>query len=52
MGLAHGCRLRRSVKRDEVLQRADVEIPEGRLCDRLRAEQDAFFAGARSSGKS
>ena len=43
MGLAEGCRLRRDVARDEVLSYADVELPAGRLCDRLRDEQDAVF---------
>jgi predicted homoserine dehydrogenase-like protein len=43
MGLSEGARLRRSVRRDEAITRADVELPEGRLADRLRAEQDARF---------
>jgi predicted homoserine dehydrogenase-like protein len=43
IGLAEGARLRRDVAKDEVLTRADVELPAGRLCDRLRAEQDARF---------
>ena len=43
MGLSEGARLRRSVRRDEALTRADVELPEHRLADRLRAEQDARF---------
>jgi len=43
MGLSEGARLRRSVRKDEALTRADVELPEGRLADRLRAEQDARF---------
>jgi predicted homoserine dehydrogenase-like protein len=46
MGLANGCRLTRDLRRDEVLTYADVEIPEGRLCDRLRREQDAYFMAA------
>ena len=45
MGLAEGCRLRRDVPKDAVLAYADVEIPPGRLIDRLRAEQDAAFPG-------
>jgi predicted homoserine dehydrogenase-like protein len=44
MGLAEGCKLRRSVERDRVLTFDDVELPEGRLCDRLRHEQDERFA--------
>jgi predicted homoserine dehydrogenase-like protein len=41
IGLAEGCRLRRAVAKDEVLAYDDVEVPDGRLADRLRAEQDA-----------
>jgi predicted homoserine dehydrogenase-like protein len=41
IGLAEGCRLRRDVAKDEVLSYDDVEVPDGRLSDRLRAEQDA-----------
>jgi predicted homoserine dehydrogenase-like protein len=49
MGLAEGCRLKRRIPRDEVLTYADVELPPGRLCDRLRLEQEAQFMNA--SGK-
>lgn len=45
MGLAEGCRLKRAVAKDAVLTRADVELPAGRLVDRLRAEQEAMFPG-------
>jgi predicted homoserine dehydrogenase-like protein len=41
MGLAEGCRLTRDIARDRVLCYADVELPDDRLCDRLRAEQAA-----------
>jgi predicted homoserine dehydrogenase-like protein len=44
VGLAEGCRLKRDLPKDAVLTYDDVELPEGRLCDRLRAEQDAYFA--------
>jgi predicted homoserine dehydrogenase-like protein len=44
MGVAIGCRLRRSVQQDDVLTYDDVELPAGRLCDALRAEQDAWLA--------
>jgi predicted homoserine dehydrogenase-like protein len=47
IGLAEGCRLKRDVAKDEVLAYADVEVPAGRLIDRLRAEQDAAFPAAR-----
>jgi predicted homoserine dehydrogenase-like protein len=47
MGLAEGCRLKRDIPKDQVLTYADVDVPAGRLCDKLRAEQDAhFFGGA------
>lgn len=47
MGLSAGCTLRHDVAKDTPLTYADVEVPAGRLCDRLRAEQDAvFFAPA------
>jgi len=39
MGVAEGCRLVRDVPKDQVLTYADVELPPGRLIDRLRAEQ-------------
>ena len=44
MGLSEGCRVRRSIAQDRPIAYADVELPGGRLCDRLRAEQDAQFA--------
>lgn len=43
MGVAEGCRLRRAVAKDDPLRYADVELPEGRLIDRLRREQTALF---------
>jgi predicted homoserine dehydrogenase-like protein len=39
LGLAEGCRVVRDVPRDLVLTYDDVEVPEGRLADRLRDEQ-------------
>ena len=44
-GLVEGCRLRRDVSQDEVLTYEDVELPPGRLADRLRAEQYRHFRG-------
>ena len=49
MGLAEGCRLKRDVAKDAVLTYDDVELPPNRLCDRLRAEQDAYFSGKKQS---
>lgn len=45
MGLAEGCRLRYDVSRDAVVTYANVELPEGRLSDRLRSEQTERFGG-------
>ena len=49
MGVAPGCTLRRSIAKDQVLRYADVELPPGRLIDRLREEQEAMFAAALAS---
>jgi predicted homoserine dehydrogenase-like protein len=43
IGLAEGCRLVRNVRRDALLSYADLEVPAGRLADRLRGEQDDHF---------
>lgn len=44
-GLVEGCRLRRDIKKDAVLTYSDVDLPSGRLADRLRAEQYKHFRG-------
>jgi predicted homoserine dehydrogenase-like protein len=44
-GLVEGCRLRRNVSRDDVLTYDDVDLPTGRVADRLRAEQYRHFRG-------
>lgn len=44
-GLVEGCRLRRSIRKDEVLTYDDVELPAGRIADALRAEQYRTFRG-------
>ncbi|MBW4470153.1 MAG: Gfo/Idh/MocA family oxidoreductase [Stenomitos rutilans HA7619-LM2] len=46
MGLAEGCRLKRDIPKDQALTYDDVELPPNRLCDKLRAEQNAYFAPA------
>jgi predicted homoserine dehydrogenase-like protein len=43
IGVAVGARLRRPVAKDTALTYADVALPEGRLVDRLRAEQAALW---------
>jgi len=45
MSLIEGCELKRDIAKDEIISYADVIIPEGRLCDRLRREQDRRFFG-------
>lgn len=44
-GLAVDCTLRRDITRDEVLTYDDVDVPVGRVADRLRAEQCETFRG-------
>jgi predicted homoserine dehydrogenase-like protein len=45
MGLAEGCTLVRDVPVDTVISWDDVDVPPGRVADRLRAEQDARWSG-------
>jgi len=44
-GLVEGCRLLCDVSKDAVLTYDDVQLPQGRLADRLRAEQYRHFRG-------
>ena len=44
-GLVLGCKLNRDIPKDQVLTYDDVELPEGRLADQLRAEQYRHFRG-------
>ncbi len=44
-GLVEGCQLKRAIKKDAVLTYDDIELPAGRLADRLRAEQYRVFRG-------
>ena len=44
-GLVEGCKLKRAIKKDEVITYDDVELPPNRLADRLRAEQYRHFRG-------
>ena len=43
MGLSEGCRLKTNISKDQPITCGDVTLPEGRLCDRLRLEQDQYF---------
>lgn len=43
MGFSDGCKLKKYIKTDEAITYADVELPDGRLCDKLRIEQNNYF---------
>jgi predicted homoserine dehydrogenase-like protein len=45
IGLAEGCRLKRNIPKDTTVTYDDVEVPQGRLVDQLRAEQNQLFFG-------
>jgi predicted homoserine dehydrogenase-like protein len=45
MGVSEGCQLRRDVAKNQAVHYEDVELPEGRLCDKLRQEQHEHFGG-------
>ncbi|HMG32147.1 MAG TPA: Gfo/Idh/MocA family oxidoreductase [Jiangellaceae bacterium] len=42
-GLVEGCRLKRAIRKDEVLTYDDVDLPSSRIADSLRAEQYRHF---------
>jgi predicted homoserine dehydrogenase-like protein len=44
-GLVEGCKLKRDIAKDAVLTYEDVELPQGRLADQLRAQQYRHFRG-------
>lgn len=44
IGAAKGCRVRRDVRAGAAISYGDVDIPPGRLVDRLRDEQRALFS--------
>jgi predicted homoserine dehydrogenase-like protein len=43
MGLSEECRLTCDISKDNAISYMDVELPSGRLCDKLRQEQNAYF---------
>ncbi len=43
MGQSEGCRVRHAIPKDRAMTLEDVELPAGRLVDRLRQEQAATF---------
>jgi predicted homoserine dehydrogenase-like protein len=44
-GLVEGCVLRGDIRKDEPIRYSDVDLPGGRLADRLRVEQYQHFFG-------
>jgi len=40
MGLAEGCIVTKNIEKDQVLTYNDIELPIGRLCDKLKNEQN------------
>lgn len=44
ISLSEDCRLIRDIAKDQPISYADIELPPGRLCDKLRAEQNSYFA--------
>jgi predicted homoserine dehydrogenase-like protein len=43
IGVAEGCKLKRNISKDQVLTYDDIQLPEGRLIDKLRAEQETML---------
>lgn len=46
MALSVDCQLKRDIAKDQPISYRDVELPVGRLCDKLRAEQTVRFSTA------
>ena len=44
MGLSEECSIKRDISKDQVITYEDVNLPESRLCVRLREEQNAYFS--------
>ena len=51
IGIAEGCVLKHAIPKDQVLTYDDVILPEGRLVDQLRKEQDLYFTMPISASK-
>lgn len=43
MSLSEGCRLKSDIAKDQDISYSDVELPGGRISERLRREQDEWF---------
>jgi predicted homoserine dehydrogenase-like protein len=46
MALSLDCKLKRPIAKDQPVRYGDVQLPTGRVCDRVRAEQTAYFGAA------
>jgi len=44
MGLSEECNIICDIPKDQAITYADVELPSGRLCNKLRVEQNTYFA--------
>jgi predicted homoserine dehydrogenase-like protein len=44
IGLAEGCTLKRNIDKDQILTTDDVVVPNNRICDQLRDEQNKYFS--------
>lgn len=51
LGLSEGCRLTCAVGKDRPITYADIVLPAGRLSDKLRVEQNAYFSTPKSSAE-
>jgi predicted homoserine dehydrogenase-like protein len=49
IGIAEGCVLKQDIPKDQLLTYDDVILPEGRLIDKLRIEQDEYFKNTKSA---
>jgi predicted homoserine dehydrogenase-like protein len=49
IGVAEGCVLKNNIPKDKVLTYDDVILPEGRLVDKLRIEQQEYFGSGSDS---
>jgi predicted homoserine dehydrogenase-like protein len=45
LAMSQDCLLKRPLKKDDVISYSDIDLPAGRLSDRLRAEQNDTFFG-------
>jgi predicted homoserine dehydrogenase-like protein len=52
IGLSSGCRLVRDIPKDQAISYDDLRLPEDRLSDRLRVQQDRHFANQTAGAQS